>query len=90
MNNYAYPVQKNEFEIFNEGNYHEALNVCRHHLTWYILSHQAHTVPFLESKTGDADQLLSLDIEALADILDLLHNCYYMTGKSEEDRKSVV
>ena len=71
------------FEKYNRGLYEEALAACRHHFTWYVLCHKAHTIPFLESKTQEAANLLKIDIEALGSLIDLLHLCYYRTGQTD-------
>jgi tetratricopeptide (TPR) repeat protein len=84
MEFYPSGAQEKEFEKYNRGLYEDALTGCRHHLTWYILCHNAHTVPFLSSGTKEASDLLKIDIEALADLVGLLHRCYFKTGQSEE------
>jgi len=71
-------------DAYNSGEFASALTSVRNHFTWYVLCHKAHTVPFLESKTKEALDLLSLDIEALAELLDNLHLCYFRTGRSNE------
>lgn len=81
---YSSGAQERAFEKYNKGLYAEALTACRHHLTWYILCHNAHTVPFLSSGTKKSQDLLTIDIEALADLVGLLHRCYFKTGQSEE------
>jgi tetratricopeptide (TPR) repeat protein len=69
---------------YKEGLYTEALRECRSHLCWYILCHRAHTIPFLQSKTKEAFDLLKVDIEALGAIVDFLHHCYARVGIIEE------
>ncbi len=77
--------EKNDcFEKFNKGNYKDALKACRLHITWYILCHRAHTIPWLESESKEAYELLEIDIEALSSSLDLLFNCYEETGKHKD------
>jgi len=71
-------------ESYNEGNYKEALRKCRLDITWYILCYKAHTVPFLESKTKKAYELLKVDIYAMSSLLDLLLKCYDKTGKLKD------
>jgi len=58
--------------------------LCRRHLCWYILCHKAHTAPFVERAPRDAEQILAIDIEALASLVDLLHLCYSRLGMSEQ------
>jgi tetratricopeptide (TPR) repeat protein len=69
---------------YNQGNYELALIEQRRHFTWYVLSHKAHTIPFLESNSEAAKNLLRIDIEALGELLDNLHRCYFFLGRSEE------
>jgi hypothetical protein len=71
-------------EKYNQGLYEEALVACRSHSCWYVLCHQTHTVPFLKSGTKEALDLLAIDIEALAGIIDLLQLCYHQVGIADE------
>lgn len=71
-------------DAYNSGDFASALLSVRSHFTWYVLCHKAHTVPFLESKTEAAKDLLRVDIEALAALLHYLHQCYFRTGRSNE------
>jgi tetratricopeptide (TPR) repeat protein len=71
-------------EAYNAGEYSEALKKCRLHLTWYILCHKAHTIPFLESETKEAEELFEVDIKALAYQVNLLMSCYERTGKHNQ------
>lgn len=84
MGAYSESLQERAFEKYNKGLYEEALLACRHHFTWYVLCHKAHTVPFLASAPQQAAKLLKVDIEALGSLIDLLHLCYYRTGKTDE------
>jgi len=84
MGAYSSGAQENAFGKYNKGLFSEALTACKHHLTWYILCHKAHTVPFVSSGTKESSDLLTIDIEALADIVGLLHRCYFKTGQSEK------
>lgn len=68
----------------NSGDYEKALLHGRRYFTWYALSHKAHTVPLLESNSHIAQKLLSIDIEALAALLDNLHLCYFHLKRSTE------
>lgn len=69
---------------FNCGDYEEALLRARNHFTWYALSHKAHT-PFLREDNREAGEyLLHIDIEALSEILENLHICYYRLERSNE------
>lgn len=69
---------------FNVGDYKDALVHARNHFTWYALSHKAHTIPLLEANRNAGENLLRIDIEALAELLDNLHLCYYRLGRSDE------
>jgi tetratricopeptide (TPR) repeat protein len=77
-------MKNDAFKVFNAGKFGEALKKCRLHIAWYILCHRAHTVPFLESDTKESKELLEIDIEALASLIDLLMACYERTGKHKE------
>lgn len=83
MGSYSSDAANDARNNFNQGLYEEALRSYRHFLTWYRLCHQAHTIPFLRSKTKGSTDLLRIDIEALAEIIGLLHLCYLRTGQSE-------
>ena len=83
MGSYSSDAASDARNSFNQGLYEEALRSCRQHLTWYRLCHQAHTIPFLRSKTKESTDLLEIDIEALAEIAGLLHRCYLRTEQSE-------
>jgi hypothetical protein len=77
------------FAAYQSGQYSEALKKCRLHLTWYILCHRAHTIPFLESETPEAKNLFQIDIDALASLVDLLLSCYEQTGKHKQFPKAL-
>jgi len=70
--------------MLNARRYKEALDACRAHLTWYVLCHHAHTVPFLRTGRQEARELLDIDIGALATILDTLCSCYRKNGIANE------
>lgn len=69
---------------YNAGNYKRALTHARNHFTWYALSHKAHTIHLLKLNKEEGEKLLSLDIEALAELLDNIHLCYSKVDKSED------
>jgi len=71
-------------ETFNTGDYKNALVHARRHFTWYALSHKAHTLSLIEAKQDGAEEWLQLDIEALSELLENLHLCYYHLGISDE------
>jgi len=84
MGAYSDATQERAFEKYNRGLYEEALTACRHHFTWYILRHKAHTIPLFASKPQEAADLLKVDIGALGNLIDLPHLCYYRTGQTNE------
>lgn len=69
---------------FNTGDYETALIHLRHWFTWYALSHKAHTIHLIESDQDAGEYLLHIDIQALGEILENLHLCYYRLKRSEE------
>ena len=71
-------------DAFNTENYESALIYARRWFTWYALSHKAHIIPFLESDPAAAEHLLYIDIQALGEILENLHLCYYRLKRSED------
>ena len=84
MGHYSSAAQKEAHRLYNQGKYPEALSACRRHLTWYLLCHQAHTVPLLPTKRKEILDLLHIDIEALGEIVGLLHLCYYRNNCSDD------
>jgi tetratricopeptide (TPR) repeat protein len=75
----------NQFRTaFNQGNYEDALVHARRHFTWYVLCHKAHTVPLLQVDERAGQELLQIDIEALEELLENLHRCYYHLGRGAE------
>lgn len=86
---YNTDIKEKTSEIFNEGRYGDALRSCRSNITWYTLCHMAHTIPFLESGKPESKILLQIDIEAMADLVNLLHLCYYKTGKIKQFPKAL-
>jgi tetratricopeptide (TPR) repeat protein len=84
MGKYSSKGSEDFFTFSKKGDYEQALISIRQHLTWYVLSHKAHTVPFLESGSDEAKRMLSIDIEALSHYLGNLLFCYMRTGIQEE------
>jgi tetratricopeptide (TPR) repeat protein len=68
----------------NAGDYEDALLHARNHFTWYALSHKAHTIHLLKDDPKFGEYLLHVDIEALAEILENMHLCYYRLGRGAE------
>lgn len=92
---YSKDASKESLVLYNTGHYEEALKYSRRHLTWYILCHKAHTIPLLKANILQGEELLKVDIEALAELLADLHRCYYRTNRIEQfpatiDRLSVA
>lgn len=86
---YETSEREEPFDKFNKGDYKDALRSCRLYITWYILCHRAHTVPFLESGSKESEELLEIDIKALASLVDLLRQCYEYTGKHKAFRQAL-
>ncbi len=57
---------------FNKGNYEEALKLCRADLTNYLINVKSHTELLLITKSYFGQELLSIDIKALSEIIDML------------------
>ena len=72
------------FALYNKGEYSKALRATRAHITWYRLCHQAHTVPYVASGNEKAFELLTLDIEALSELIGLLVSCYRRCGLNND------
>lgn len=73
-----------EHKLIDQGQFDEALIACRLHLSWYVLAHQAHTVPLLNAGDPQGADLLSVDINALDEILGLLHFLYRKTNQVDQ------
>ena len=82
--NYGQGRNTNARQKYNQGLYEEALVACRSQLCWYVLCHKAHTIPFLRSGAKEAFDLLTIDIEALTSLVELLELCYYKVGIIEQ------
>lgn len=82
----AYSSKASELfrNAYNTGNYDDALIHARNWFTWYALSHKAHTIPLLESDRDAGENMLQIDIEALAELLENLHLCYYRLKRNDE------
>lgn len=88
-NTYNTNIKDHDYKNFNDGKYDEALISCRSHITWYILCHRAHTVPFISSGDPRSDSLLKIDIDSMDALVGLLHHCYYKTNKSKQFPKTL-
>jgi len=82
----AYSSKASELfrNAYNTGDYDEALIHARNWFTWYALCHKAHTIPLLESDRDAGENMLQVDIEALAELLENLHLCYYRLKRNDE------
>lgn len=82
----AYSSKASELfrNAYNTGDYDEALIHARNWFTWYALSHKAHTIPLLESDRNAGENMLQVDIEALAELLENLHLCYHRLKRNDE------
>ncbi|MDL1981946.1 MAG: SEC-C domain-containing protein [Deltaproteobacteria bacterium] len=82
----AYSSKASELfrNAYNTGDYDEALIRARNWFTWYALSHKAHTIPLLQSDRDAGENMLQIDIEALAELLENLHLCYYRLKRNDE------
>lgn len=82
----AYSLKASELfrNAYNTGDYDEALIHARNWFTWYALSHKAHTIPLLESDRDAGENMLQVDIEALTELLENLHLCYYRLKRNDE------
>jgi len=83
-NSYSAEASKAFRAAFNRGDYEEALIQGRRFFTWYVLSHKAHTLLLLEANPDAGRDLLRVDIEALAELLENLHRCYFYLQRSAE------
>lgn len=74
------------FTAFDEERHDEALRICRADITRYTIWHKSHTDPLLgeEGYDGVAQTLLSIDIRALSELVELLLLCYRATNRLEE------
>ncbi len=84
LGSYSSDAAKEFRSAYNRGDYSLALIAARRHFTWYALCHRAHTIPLLEKDAVHGQELLRIDIEALAELLDNLRQCYFHLGIGEE------
>ncbi len=81
---YCSEALRQSSSFYNSGLYEKALKHTRYHLTWYILCVKAHTTNPLAAAFFKTSEMLKVDIEALSEILEQIHHCYYKTGRSKE------
>lgn len=68
----------------HRSDYREALEKIRNHLTWYVLSHKAHTLFIMAVSPEEGEKLLKIDIDSLSGILEKKHHCYRRLGMGKE------
>lgn len=68
---------------YRSQDYHKALLASRRHITWYLLSHRAHTVPVVIAETANSEKMMVMDIRAMSDLIWLLYRCYMKVGKGD-------
>ena len=68
-------------DAFNAHDYRLALEECRRHVTWYVLSHRAHTLPLLEKSEAAGRRMLYVDVRALSEIVSILMRCMQRAGE---------
>ena len=84
INAYSSDASKQFRDTYNEGKFDIALTYARRHFTWYALCHKAHTVPMVEARHPGFHTILKIDIEALEELLDNIHLCYFKLGLSDK------
>ena len=70
-------------ESANKGDMETAKTHMHRWITWYRLSHYAHTVPAVNSNPILADEILLVDIEALGGALSELYKIYFLLGQTK-------
>lgn len=71
-------------KFYQEGQYTQALSAYRAFLTQYIIWYNQHTVPFVDSKPLEADEILRIDIDALIETLHGIACCLNKLDKTDE------
>ncbi len=79
---YSHDASDKAHESYNKGNYSEALIYARRHITWYVLCYKSHTVRLLEAGIPHGREILKVDINALAELLERLHHIYHRMNQS--------
>lgn len=77
------PLEYNEkaLKSLEEKNYEEAIGNARVAVTIYTIFHLTNTVPLLRIYSPEEVMLLQIDINALADHVRVLKNCYEKSGE---------
>jgi len=83
-NTYSSEAPKLFSNAYDNGNYKNALIHARSYFTWYALSHKARTIPLKNAHHAISEHMLYIDIEALSDLLENLHLCYYHLKRIDE------
>lgn len=71
-------------KFYQAGQYTQALSAYRAFLTQYIIWYNQHTVPFVDDKPLEADEILRLDIDALIETLHGIACCLNKLDKPDE------
>lgn len=72
-------------EALSDENYGKAIMLTRAEVTQYTIWHKTNTVPVLSGPTP-FNQLLRIDVNAMAELTDRLLWLYYKTGRSDESQ----
>ena len=70
--------------LMSEHKFHDALLACRADLTQYTIWHRAHTELTIGSENTALKQLLKIDLNAMAEIVDRLMFCYKENNMIQE------
>lgn len=70
--------------LYNKGDFVEAEQAFRNHLTQYIIWHNEHTMPFFLHDPLNAKELLLLDIDAVTELINFITNCLHFQNKNQD------
>jgi hypothetical protein len=71
-------------ELFREKKYEEALSAHRAHLAQYVIWYEEQTVPLIKTRPEEAKDLLSVDIDAVVELVTRIANCLDRLGRQDE------
>lgn len=71
------------FKLYDEKNYEEAERGFRAFLTQYIIWYHEHTLPLLKDDPEAAAEILMVDTEAIATIVEYIATCLYYQKKTQ-------
>jgi tetratricopeptide (TPR) repeat protein len=77
-------IKEQYFQLYQKERFDEALTAYRAFLTQYIIWYNEHTVPFVNENPLAADELLSIDIEALIETIHGIACCLNQLNKIDE------